>query len=227
MAHVLNVLAVPALDAGGDNLDFERARLAKIFTDPYIVLPGVKLAGDLYVYDDGPNGFKYIENFKDIDQLVQIIRALIDSDPDKPCLQVLEIHAHANPSVIDSLFITGSKMTALKEAGKALKRAKWCDSGSIYLSGCNTGLTESGVITVPPIGSIAQELAKAMPYDPSKFPTHITVYGSAGYLRNTHFDGKAVIRATITDKSGDQPPFDGARSTSVEKNCWNGFNNWK
>ena len=94
------------------------------------------------------------------------------------------------------------------------------------LSGCNTGLTESGVIVIPPIGSIAKELAKAMAYNAATFPVHITVYGSAGFLLNTHFDGSAKIRASTIEKGGDQPPYDGARSTSVEKNCWNPFNNY-
>ena len=71
-------------------------------------------AGGLAIYGDGPNDFIYVENFRSIGHLLKIIRSLINADPDKPCLSVLEIHAHANPTVIDGLYILDHKAETVK-----------------------------------------------------------------------------------------------------------------
>jgi hypothetical protein len=224
MAHTLSVFAIPHPDYGGDNLEQQRKRVEKLFSNPYLVLTGVKLTGGpnaLDIVGDGPGDWVLVENFRGIADLVNIIRALIAADPDHPCLSALEIHAHANPGQCDSLWRSN-----VATEGARLRRAKWCDNGSIYLAGCNTGLTDASYIEVPNRGSLAKRLATALKYTPGSFENHITVYGSAGFLTGTHFDKSAKIVASPTRDGVDVPPYEGARDAAKEADCWNAFPNW-
>jgi RHS repeat-associated protein len=81
------------------------------------------------------------------------------------CIRTLEIHAHANPDIIDGI----TTQNAADIGAKLKQRVKWCCPCTIYLAGCNTGL-----------GDMAQRLSTA---------TGCTVYGSRGYLSGTHSEG--------------------------------------
>ena len=203
------------------------------------------------VRNANPSGYVVIFDFTGIGDLVARIRAAMQSDPDHPCLILLEIWAHSNPVVAD-----GMAYTAVAAWATELMTLVWCDNADIYLAGCNTGLT----LSVPAgtasgsAGPIAKALADAMPFDNATFPHHIVVHGSAGYLSGCNAVGPPSTECTIASTwqrvsrfakfvwgfiSGgplggvlaagtvgvDWPPYPGCRGTSGA-GVWNDFKNW-
>jgi hypothetical protein len=172
-------------------------------------------------------------DYHNINDLVQQVSNLLVIDPDHPCLSSIEIIAHGNPSVINDLAVAD----ATSWGGK-LKALKWCDAGSIYLAGCNTGLQLDKRYPAQRRGPIAKMLADAMAYDPSSFPVHITVYGSSGYLSGCHTlsDEKTIKTFSETEwhaglqfppfwrETTEWPPFEGATDAQGGQ-CWIGFKN--
>lgn len=119
-----------------------------------------------------PSGYYVINGFGGAADLRQRIQNLMDNDPAHPALELLEIWAHGNTGKMDGISV--NNVAGAAGWGAALKGLNsWADNASIYLSGCNTGLTAS---------SVAKALAGAMPFDAGQFAHRITVYGAAGYL---------------------------------------------
>lgn len=166
-------------------------------------------------------GHKVIKAFSTVDDLANKVAALLTADPDHPCLSLLEIKSHANPTVCNSI-----DFESVAAAGGKLRKLKWCDTGSIYLSGCNTALTLPGVVEIPPKGPLAQRLAKAMWVTPGTFESKITVFGTVGYLNGTHMKGDTKVTEI---SNGDGPfrynAYDGATDAKGTA-CWQGFKNW-
>ena len=167
-------------------------------------------------------GHGLVLGYDDADDLVQKVDGLLIMDPDHPCLRSLEIWAHANPVTINDLSRPGSSF------GQKLKALKWCDEASIYLTGCNTGLSRSrGPANTR--GPIAKMLADSMAFNATSFAHKITVYGSAGYLSGSNATGKL---ATSTGYSTGWlwwkvvwETYSGSRDASGTR-VWNTFKNW-
>lgn len=144
---------------------------------------------------NAPSNWEVILGYDNRADLVDKIRTLQSIDPDHPCLKTLEIDAHANPISINDL-----SRTDVASWGTALKTLVWCDEASVYLSGCNTGLTRNSASTNPAvIGPIAKLLADALAYDPATFAHKIIVYGSNGYLSGTHMEGSEETVDSFTE----------------------------
>jgi hypothetical protein len=185
--------------------------------------------------DNMPATTGLVMDYLHVDDLVQQVDALLAIDPDKPCLRSLEIWAHANPGLINDLSTGGAP-----NWGTKLKTLKWCDNGSIYLAGCNTGLSLGAPFPPARRVPIAKSLADAMRYDPASFPVHITVYGSAGYLHGCHTIGRTSTERTFTETSWHAAwtlppiwrektvwePYDNSRDATGDQ-VWNEFYNWK
>jgi hypothetical protein len=163
-----------------------------------------------------------VTGYREIDDLVNRIKAILDADPDFPCLRSLEISAHGNPIDCDDYQIAESATWATK-----LKTLRWCDEGAIYLSSCNTGLA----LPPPRIvrGPLAEALATAMAVQPGQFENHITVYGTAGYLSGTRTEGNLDTIKSFNQKKGKKKTFweeyPGAREATGNQ-VWNAFRNW-
>jgi hypothetical protein len=173
-------------------------------------------------------------DYHNVDELVQQVGLLLTIDPDKPCLRSLEIWAHGNPGLINDLGTGGAA-----NWGAKLKTLKWCDVCTIYLAGCNTGLSLGPPFPAARRVPIAKSLADAMKYDSATFPVHITVYGSAGYLSGCHSIGRTSTQTSFTETSWHAgwtfppiwrektvwEPYDGSRDASGDQ-VWNAFQNW-
>jgi len=172
-------------------------------------------------------GYFAFEFDGDIIDLITKIRALLDS-PTK-CLRILEIDGHGTPLSCNGLDLStvpiwGQQLMTLAPLGCA---RGWCEPEcSIYLSGCNTGLSH---IPMDPNTSVAQQLAEAMRFNPATFNHHITVYGSKGYLSGTNMNGDEVTEREYSEGiwpfSTDHPAKKGASDATGSK-CWLPYRNW-
>ncbi|WP_026959369.1 hypothetical protein [Aliagarivorans taiwanensis] len=136
-----------------------------------------------------PNTWEIILGYDNLADLITKVNQLLTINPGNPCLKVLEIVAHGNPISINDM----SRLDVTNWAAQ-LKTLNWCDEAEIYLSGCNTGLPRTTRIQDPArVGPIAQQLAKAMPFDAQNFAHKIRVYGSKGYLSGSHGEGNEKI----------------------------------
>ncbi|MFN0245354.1 MAG: hypothetical protein ACKV2T_00515 [Kofleriaceae bacterium] len=178
-------------------------------------------------------GFQLVTYQTFIDCIAQI-QALLDTDPDNPCLHVVEIYHHGSPTSLDNM-MRGTAVAPrggapppphpssndVRNWGTALGGLRlWCDEGKIFLSGCNTGLPRSGP-------SLAELLAASLPAFPA-FQHKIRVYGAAGYLSGSHAGADEEIDETYSTGalwwSVDYPPLQGARR-GRGGNAWNEFKN--
>ncbi len=116
-----------------------------------------------------PQGYYVINGFTSAADLKSRIQDTIDNEGDFPALESLEIWAHGHNGKTDGVtFINAAGW------GQTLKGiTSWADEASIYLSGCNSGLTGR---------SVAKALATGMQFETGQFEHHIKVYGAAGYL---------------------------------------------
>jgi hypothetical protein len=177
-------------------------------------------------------GFQLVSYQTFVDCVAQI-QALLNADPDHPCLHVVEIYHHGSPTSLDNMMrgtavaLAGAPPPPIPNSndvrnwGSALGGlTSWCDEGKIFLSGCNTGLSRSGP-------SLAELLAAALPAFPA-FPHKIRVHGAAGYMTGSHAGADEDIVDTYSTGalwwSVDHPPQQGARS-GRGGNAWNTFKN--
>lgn len=163
-----------------------------------------------------------VSRYNGVADLVRKVEALIQADPDRPCLRSLEIEAHANPVSIDDFPIRNAGAW-----GTALQGLPWCDNASLYLSGCNTGLKRRHGIT--PSGSIAEELRDSMRFQTGTFEVRLTIFGTAGYQTGSHARGNTRVVSSYTTGFGPwrehHGSFVGARDASGAA-AWNSFKNW-
>ena len=198
---------------------------------PYTEGWGDYLSVEARIVRNTPSSWEVmVGGYSDLASLINNINALLAIDPDHPCLETLEIHAHGNPINIDAFWRTDAATLA-----QQLMTLNWCDEANIYLAGCNTGLPRSTALRNPArVGPIAKLLADLMPFDATKFPHKIWIYGSKGYLYNTKAEGNEKTIDTFTERSWawSIPPW----TTTVWKKypggtdasgaaCWNGFKN--
>lgn len=179
---------------------------------------------------NAPATWEVILGYDNLADLINKINQYLIIDPDHPCLKTLEIDAHGSPVSINDMTRTDVSTWTTQ-----LKTLKWCDEASIYLSGCNTGLTRTTRITDPArVGPIAQQLANALLYNQATFPHKIWVYGSNGYLSGTHVEGneKTVDTFTEYEFALSIPPWTSTvwkkypgGSNSSGGACWIGFKN--
>jgi hypothetical protein len=182
-------------------------------------------------------GYTVIDFFQNVDDLVAKIRPLIAA-PNK-CLHLLEIIGHGCPGRLDGMAEEGDLLTIWAESvaywGRQLMTLAplgaprgWCeDDCSIYLSGCNTGLSH---IPEDSSKSIAEMLADAMPFSQTSFLHHITVYGSKGYVSGTNMNGDektfSSYSSLLPDFGGvDAPAYKGS-SDAKGNACWIPYKNW-
>src|SRR5688572_26334284 len=100
-------------------------------------------------------GFQLVD-YQTVGDLAAAIQQLLNTDPDHPCLHVVEIYHHGSPEKLDNM-ARGSSVAPpggvapppapgssdVRNWGTALGGlTPWCDEGKIFLSGCNTGLTD-------------------------------------------------------------------------------------
>ena len=140
------------------------------------------------------------------------------------CIEYLEIYAHGNPTNVDSVNITN-----VATWGRALKTVNWCDTVSIYLSGCNTGLKDKNGA-----GPVAKSLADALPFNRGNFFHRITVFGTKGYLifYGARANGSDSVKRQIVRRRWKwfdidvvlHPPYPGSVDASGTA-AWNGFKN--
>lgn len=179
---------------------------------------------------NAPASWEVILGYDDLPDLINKINQYLIIDPDHPCLKTLEIDAHGNPTSINDMSRLDVNAWAIQ-----LKTLPWCDEASIYLSGCNTGLTRTTRITNPArVGPIAQQLANAIAFNATTFAHKIWVYGSNGYLSGTHVEGseKTIDSFTERNLTWSFPPwtttvwkkYPGATNSSGNA-CWVGFKN--
>lgn len=177
-----------------------------------------------------PGSWEIILGYDDLADLINKINQLLTIDPDHPCLKTLEIDAHGNPTSINDM-----TRTDVNGWSTQLKTLNWCDEASIYLSGCNTGLTLTNRITDPArVGPIAQQLANALQFNASSFAHKIWVYGTNGYFSGSHAEGNESTEDSFTEweLSWSIPPwtrtvwekYPGATNASGNS-CWIGFKN--
>ena len=145
------------------------------------------------------NGYEYVE-YNGLDDLLSKMSAVLQARPGP--IEILEIDAHGNPSTCNNV-TSGNASTF----GRRLSRLSGFSGNSVvYLSGCNTGLTDQGVC-------VSQLLASA---------AGCTVYGSRGYLSGTHAEGNQQVWATVTIDGIVYPPYPGAVDATGSA-CWQAF----
>jgi hypothetical protein len=175
------------------------------------------------VSKNAPADWQFSLGYADLDDLIRQVGMFLTIDPDKPCLRLIEIDAHACPSFIDDIMTSN-----VAKVGEKFMKLKWCDAGDIYLSGCNTGLDLDVFDPNPSLDPIAKRLADAMPYDAAKFPHHITVHGTNGYMSGTHMQGNESTSKSYSTGhlwwAVDYPEYDDARDAKGNA-CWNDFKN--
>lgn len=162
-----------------------------------------------------------VSRYVGVADLVARVQSLIQADPDVPCLRSLEIVAHGNPVTADDFPIHDAA-----NWGTQLAVLNWCDEASIYLSGCNTGVSTARSV---PSGPLAAALAASMSFQAGTFEVHLTVFGAAGYITGTHAQGNSTVVAEFTTGillwTEHHEPMVGARDASGN-NAWNAFRNW-
>lgn len=207
-------------------------------TELNVVAPYTKGWGSKNQYDgeetrivrNAPSNWEVILGYDDLADLINKIDQYLIIDPDHPCLKTLEIDAHGSPTSIN-----GMTRTDVTTWATQLKTLPWCDEASIYLAGCNTGLTKSTRITNPAVvGPIAKQLANAMAFNQATFAHKIWVYGSNGYLSGTHVEGNEKTVETFTEYNWawSFPPLtktvwekQPGGSNATGDACWIGFKN--
>lgn len=172
---------------------------------------------------NGP--FQEIVPYNDLNEIIQGIQQFQQNDPDHPCLLILEIIAHGDPTSLN-----GFTRTDINTIAAAFMQLVWCDNAKIFLSGCNTGLpmdTSSNPTAV--IGPFAKMLADAMPYNATSFAYKIDVHGSAGYLSGSYSQGSTDTSTDLIDrwlwKKTYYGPYPGCRVASGSQ-VWNVFKNY-
>lgn len=142
-----------------------------------------------HAYLQGISGYHLIDGYTDAADLVTKIKALSAANANA-CVDYLEINAHGNPITVDSL-----QLTNIGTWGTELKKVPWCDTASIYLAGCNTGLK-----TAAGSGSVAEALAGQITFNATNFAHQIRVYGSKGYLTGVHASGSEYCSRVLTSR---------------------------
>jgi len=124
-------------------------------------------------------GEYFVVEYESLALLVDQILGIQNGLKGKPCLRVLELHAHGSPCTMNGF------MAAYADDIDLLAKPRWSDDSSLYLSGCNTGLTDPQS-TDPRWGAvpIAQVIANAIPRAPKAF--RFTVFGTVGYSHGCH-----------------------------------------
>ena len=219
MANQLSVVAYPSDALGGKNCSRTRAE--------------IKAAA-------AAAGFEYVD-YSSLGQLFNKVKALLAPAP-HPCLQVLEIFSHGNPSICNGL-----NDTSVANFGALLKGPpglNLCDSLSIYLSGCNTGLHDAsrpgswdaaGIYHYHPC--VAEELAGAMQFVQGTFEVHVTVFGTVGYKEGSHVGHDISTEQTASGQAQatGYPMYVGARNAKTKQlpngtwddsDCYVGYKNW-
>jgi len=159
----------------------------------------VKAAGEYFVVE-----------YESLDLLVDQIIGIANGLKQKPSVKLLELHAHGSPCSMNGFWSAyGSDLAKLA-------KIIWSDDSSLYLTGCNTGLTDAST-SDPRWGAIpiAQAWANAIPLIPKKF--RFTVYGTVGYSVGCH----ALGTTTTYEVGGLRPftyhaPFTGGRDTQPD-----------
>ena len=156
-------------------------------------------------------GEYFVVEYETQDLLIDQIVGILDGLQQKPSLRRLELHAHGDPSGINGF--TGRYPSDMARFG----RIRWSDDSSLYLTGCNTGLTDA-TATTPGDGAVpvAQIWANALPLVPKQF--RFTVYGTVGYSTGCH-----ALGTTATYEVGGNwgiinygAPFTGGRDTEPD-----------
>lgn len=177
-----------------------------------------------YTVNYAAKGHELIPTFSSIADLWAKIRAIcMRNAPDVDCLTVLEIGAHGSPDLIDGISDEVFNDNT-DNFGLLVKQNKdiLCDEVHIYCSGCNTG------IDFGPWDSIAENICDDIPFDPSNFAHHVSVYGTKGYkvqgtshmMSNEHVIAEGRIGGRVTHPSY----WNGEDANG--NNVWNRFNNW-
>jgi hypothetical protein len=155
-------------------------------------------------------GVYFVVEYETQDELLDQIIGILDGLKQKPSLGILEIHAHGDPSGIDGF---GSAYPSdLARFG----RLRWSDNSRLYLTGCNTGLTDA-TANDPGWGavSVAQVWANALPLQPKQF--RFTVFGTVGYSNGCHALGTTATSEIYRFRPFfDYGPFTGGRDTKPD-----------
>jgi hypothetical protein len=222
-----SIIAMPDdVQEYGKGLDGDRRKLRAPGTLSTAAIPG---GGHSRIYLIGSDR-AFIENYRDIDELIAAINSLVVTGD---VLTTLEIHCHACPESIDGLWITPKFPTdQVADQGQKLKaQIRWDDNCYIYLSGCNTG-TYYDRIEIPFKGPIARRLAQSMLFDSplpggGLFHHHLIVYGSCGYLRGTRFLSDCDVSAEYFKDDIWHEPYQGSRDVKAghPNDCWIPFKN--
>ncbi len=133
--------------------------------------------------DAAANGYSGIDSFTSIANLISTIQGMLDAD-NFNCLEELVIIAHGSPGTANG--ITAANAPAFASAFKTLRL---CDEVNLYLNSCNTAINTRGHYC------IAQIVSAAGPTKANDM-VQLTVYGSVGYLRGLHMDGKGNERTS-------------------------------
>jgi hypothetical protein len=141
-------------------------------------------------------GYRLIAGYTSLADLLTKIRQLLTDE--QACLSILEIDAHGNPGLCNGL--TSANVA---QFGTDLETLNLCDAVSIFLSGCNTGVTNRNDAMRR---SLAQVLSASTPrVDPDN--VQVTVFGSVGYLSGTNAEGNAKCRTSCTTGTGSKKQF--------------------
>lgn len=136
----------------------------------------------------GVRGWSFQPYFGGPASLVQRINGELARAND--CLSDLQIYAHGTPISCD-----GFSLATAAAWGQALMGVtSWCDTASIVLNSCNTGLKDH-----QGRGPVAEALANAMPHNANTFDHKITVYGLKGYGRGSNAAGTLTVEREITE----------------------------
>ncbi len=157
-------------------------------------------------------GEYFVVEYDDIFHLADQILGIQNGLKGHPCLTLLEIHAHGNPSEFNG-WCSWQPSDILR-----LAKPHWCDNSRLYLTGCNTGTTDPQT-TDPARGAIpiAQVVANLIPVVPKAF--RFTVFGTLGYSYGCHALGTTQTWAV----GGLGPinygaPFKGSRDAEPDPN---------
>ncbi len=112
---------------------------------------------------------------------------------------IVEIVAHGSPTYHHDI----GGVSVAPFAAELRKLLTTTQNSSVYLTGCNTGLSEGGYC-------IAEELARAL--------EGVSVFGAAGFV----MDGAAITENAETAAEFEGQRYTGARD-SIHDACWNEF----
>lgn len=155
-------------------------------------LPGYRKKMKAFAKKHPSLGYDPFTDFKDLIPSVKIAKG-------KSAGTVIEIVAHGSPLYhhdIGSVYLAPFA-AALRKVIPSSSRT------TVYLTGCNTGLSEGGYC-------IAEELANAL--------GDVTVCGAAGWV----MEGAAITGDAVTAAVFDGQSYGGARD-DVHPTCWNCF----